>query len=187
MKHLIIYGLLRSMVVSAVKPPLQGRWNRPAAEVSTAPGRPMAIVAVRDEARERDVAAMIDDDRSGEPQRAGNHGMQRPDNRPWPEGRRLLLGFGLANGLMVVGVTLATDALLPLLPFLLLSIGAIGLPVVETLVVRLAASTTARRGRGSGRGSRPSASHRLTASHCRRSCRSIASRRRCAGTGSSTR
>jgi diguanylate cyclase (GGDEF)-like protein len=95
---------------------------------------------------------MIDDDRSGVPQRAGNHGMQRPDNRPWPEGRRLLLGFGLANGLMVVGVTLATGALLPLLPFLLLSIGAIGLPVVETMVVRLAASTTARRARGLAEG-----------------------------------
>jgi len=88
-------------------------------------------VAVRNEARKRDVAAMIDDDRSGEPQQAGKHDKQRPQGRRCTEGRRLLLGFGLVNGLMVVSVNLAIGALLPLAPFLLLSIGAVGFALVE--------------------------------------------------------
>ncbi len=88
---------------------------------------------------------MIEDDRSGEPQQAGKHDKQSALDRRWPDGRRLLLGFGIVNGLMVPGVGLTVDVLLPLLPFLLLSFGAVGLALAGMPKLRRPESTSARR------------------------------------------
>ena len=66
------------------------------------------------------MAAMVDDDRDGKPQRRGPYRLMRPGGQ-----NGLLIGFGMANAVSAGLVHLASGIVLPLLPFLTLAVLAI--------------------------------------------------------------
>ena len=77
------------------------------------------------EALTSNVAAMIEDDRNGS-QRAGGHQKRLRS----ADQHRLLIGFGIVNAVSAGAVHVAVGAVLPLLPFVLLSLVAIGYGLV---------------------------------------------------------